>query len=193
MGESTEAEWQLQTDNADSMALALSSEVGGRPPDDSDEESSESDGGESASEYPPGPICAEKCTLGGPGYVGGAARSTVSFFVTAKDERGTRIRDGGAYVVATITPGNSARAAGAEVLTASVKDNNDGTYTASYAVAARGDYEVICLSWSCTKLTCFLRICNASLVQETDYDAYVMHFCLHQYSHLSMIDKQPGD
>jgi hypothetical protein len=142
MAELTTADGLLQQHAAQEQALTLPGQAAEKP-EDSDEESSDSGGEESEPDYPPGPICAEKCTLGGPGYVGGAAQSTVSFFVSAKDERGTRIREGGAYLVATITPGNAARAAGAEVVVASVKDNNDGTYTASYSVAARGDYEVM--------------------------------------------------
>jgi hypothetical protein len=119
------------------MALAVAGDV--RPPEESEEESSEE---EEEAELLPGPVDAEQCTLGGPGYTGGSAKSTVSFFVTAKDERGTRIREGGAYVTATISPGNAARAGGADVVHAEVKDGGDGTYVVTYSVAARGDYEV---------------------------------------------------
>ena len=138
---STEANppWVQQQETAGAIVVASSGLAERDAEDTSEDEGSES---EDEMEYPLGPICAEKCTLGGPGYTGGAAKSIVSFFVTAKDERGTRIREGGAYLVATISPGNAARAAGADVVTATVKDNNDGTYTASYSVAARGDYEV---------------------------------------------------
>ncbi|CAL8472041.1 g11583 [Coccomyxa elongata] len=138
---STEANppWVQQQENAGAIVAAKSGLAKRDAEDTSEDEGSES---EDEMEYPPGPICAEKCTLGGPGYTGGAAKSTVSFFVTVKDERGTRIREGGAYLVATIRPGNAARAAGADVVTATVKDNNDGTYTATYSVAARGDYEL---------------------------------------------------
>ena len=131
--------WALQQEAADSLAIVAAGEA--RQPDESEEEPSESEEEEDA-DLPPGPISAEHCTLGGPGYTGGAAKSTVSFFVTAKDERGTRIREGGAYVVATIQPGNAARAAGADTVHAEVKDSGDGTYVVTYSVAARGDYEV---------------------------------------------------
>ncbi len=132
----------LQHQEVAGAIVVASSGLAEREAEDSEDEGSESEDDEIERDYPPGPICAEKCTLGGPGYTGGAAKSIVSFFVTAKDERGTRIREGGAYCVATVRPGNAARAAGADIVTASVKDNNDGTYTASYSVAARGDYEV---------------------------------------------------
>jgi hypothetical protein len=132
--------WLQEQETAGAIVVASSGLAEEKAEDTSEDEGSDSEDDEM--DYPPGPICPEKCTLGGPGYTGGAAKSTVSFFVTAKDERGTRIREGGAYFVATVRPGNAARAAGADVVTASVKDNNDGTYTASYSVAARGDYEV---------------------------------------------------
>lgn len=77
---------------------------------------------------------------------GGAAESPAHFYVTAKDSRGTRIKDGGAYVVVT------ARAVGpgltAPPVHGSVKDNKDGSYTATYTVPTRGNYQVS------TKFTC---------------------------------------
>ena len=86
------------------------------------------------------PIDPEKCTVGGAGFAGGAAGSPVSFYVTAKDSRGKRIRDGGAYVTVTVTA-----TAGTEgdAIVVDVKDNEDGTYTATYTVGSRGNYEVI--------------------------------------------------
>ena len=107
-----------------------------------DEESEESSSEEEEVDLPPGPISSEHCTVGGPGFVGGAAKANISFYVTAKDETDKRIREGGAYVTATVNPGNSARAGGAELVFADIRDNGDGTYTATYAVEARGDYEV---------------------------------------------------
>ena len=133
----TELEAALQQEPADSLAIVAAGEA--REPS---EEPSESEEEEDDVDLPPGPLDPEQVTLGGPGARGGAAQSTVSLFVTAKDERGTRIREGGAYVVATIQPGNAARAAGADTVHAEVKDSGDGTYVVTYSVAARGDYEV---------------------------------------------------
>ena len=109
---------------------------------DSGSDYSQSSSSDDESDLPPGPIDPDRCTIGGPGYQGGAAKSDVTFYVTAKDARGTRIRDGGAYVVVRVTPGTSARAAGAETVSPDVRDNGDGTYSCKYSVAARGDYEV---------------------------------------------------
>jgi len=150
------APWLQQEETAGAIVLAADGRPEGDVSDSSQEEGSDSEDDELEKDYPPGPICPDQCTLGGPGYTGGAAKSTLSFFVTAKDERGTRIREGGGYVAATIRPGNSARAAGADTVTATVKDNNDGTYTASYSVAARGDYEVRDLKGLPRPCLCFL-------------------------------------
>lgn len=111
-----------------------------REPDEKEEEESSSE--EEEVNLPPGPISSEHCTVGGPGFVGGSAKSSISFYVTAKDETGKRIREGGAYVTATVNPGRVARAGGADLVFADIRDNSDGTYTATYSVEARGDYEV---------------------------------------------------
>ena len=42
-----------------------------------------------------------------------------------------------------VCPGSAARAGGAQEAQAIVKDNSDGSYTATYSVEARGDYEVL--------------------------------------------------
>ena len=107
-----------------------------------DEEEEESSSEEEEVDLPPGPISSEHCTVGGPGFIGGSAKAPISFYVTAKDEADKRIREGGAYVTATVNPGNSARAGGAQLVFAEIRDNHDGTYTATYSVEARGDYEV---------------------------------------------------
>ena len=112
-----------------------------RKPEDEEEEESSSEEEEEV-DLPPGPISSEHCTIGGPGFVGGSAKAPIAFYITAKDESSKRIRDGGAYVTATVNPGNSARAGGAQLVFAEIRDNNDGTYTATYTVEARGDYEV---------------------------------------------------
>ena len=124
-------------------ALALAGAKQGTESDDSRYESSS---GSDDGEYPAGAICPEMCLVGGPGFAGGSAGSPVSFRITAKDDRGTSITDGGAYVVAKLVPGSTAKAAGAEEVVAAVRDNQDGTYTATYTVLIRGDYQVRMLS-----------------------------------------------
>ena len=116
------------------------------PPPESEPESSgagsdaEEDMGDG--DLPPGPLDPEQCVLSGPGFTGGAAGAPVSFTMTSKDSRGSRLREGGAYVVVTVTPGSQASAAGASQTLAPVKDMGDGTYVATYAVSSRGDYQV---------------------------------------------------
>ena len=88
---------------------------------------------------PPGPLEAEKCTLSGPGFTGGAAGSPVSFVITAKDGRSKRIRDGGAYVTVQVKP---MRGVNADPVDPSIKDHGDGSYTITYRVSTRGNYEV---------------------------------------------------
>lgn len=121
-----------------STALALADSRAAADSDGYESSSSDSDN----EEFPSGPICPEMCLVGGPGFAGGSAQSSVAFRVTAKDDRGTTIREGGAYVTAKVVPGTTARAAGATDIVAEVKDNDNGTYTASYTVPVRGDYQV---------------------------------------------------
>jgi Filamin/ABP280 repeat len=89
-----------------------------------------------------GPIDPEKCTIGGSGYTGGAACTTTSFFVTAKDSAGKRIKEGGAHVTVKVTPLGLTSSSAEPVEDVSVNDNEDGTYTCTYSVPARGNYEV---------------------------------------------------
>jgi len=59
-----------------------------------------------------------------------------------------------------VTPGTSARAAGAEPVSPDVRDAGDGTYICTYSVPARGDYEVrrtLCFrSLTCVCARCLL-------------------------------------
>lgn len=89
---------------------------------------------------PPGPLDPAKCTLSGPGFIGGSAGSPTSFVLTAKDARSKRVTDGGDYVTVQVRP---IRNANAETLQATVKDQGDGSYTVTYSVSARGNYEVL--------------------------------------------------
>ena len=108
----------------------------GAPIEQEDSEYSQpSSSSDDEADIPAGPIDPERCTIGGPGFQGGAAQASVTFYVTAKDARGTRIREGGAYVVVKVTPGSSARAAGAEVVVPDVRDVGDGTYNCTYCGA----------------------------------------------------------
>lgn len=70
-------------------------------------------------------------------------QAPVSFYIHAKDSRDKKLEAGGDYVVVKVLPGNTAKATGARESEAIVKDNGDGSYTATYSVDARGDYEVI--------------------------------------------------
>lgn len=120
---------------------------------------------------PPGPLEAEKCTLSGPGFTGGAAGSPVSFVITAKDGRGKRIREGGAYVRVQV---KAMRGVVAEDVDPVIKDHGDGSYTVTYSVSTRGNYEVSTLPCSfpfdlvlCIVLV--LCICNNILVSSIPY------------------------
>ena len=66
----------------------------------------------------------------------------MSFQIQARDSRDKKLTDGGDYVVVRVIPGASAQAAGAKESEAIVKDNKDGSYSATYSVEARGDYQV---------------------------------------------------
>lgn len=122
-----------------SLALALVDQPTNQDLYDlSDYDSSDSDNQDDF--LPPGPLEAEKCTLSGPGFTGGAAGSPVSFVITAKDGRSKRIRDGGAYVRVQVQP---MRGVNADPVDPSIKDHGDGSYTVTYSVSTRGNYEVI--------------------------------------------------
>lgn len=69
-------------------------------------------------------------------------QAPVSFHIQARDSRDKKLAEGGDYVVVRVLPGPSAQAAGAKESEAIVKDNGDGSYTATYSVEARGDYQV---------------------------------------------------
>lgn len=73
----------------------------------------------------------------------GHVQAPVSFQIQARDSRDKNLTEGGDYVVVRVTPGPTALAAGAKESEAIVKDNADGSYTATYSVEARGDYQVI--------------------------------------------------
>lgn len=102
---------------------------------------SDSDGEEvdRLAKKPIGPVDPGKCTTAGTGVGGGAAGAAASFVVVTKDSDGRRIPHGGAYIRVRVMPG--AGVGGVEQ-DAVVKDHADGTYTATYAVAKRGDYMV---------------------------------------------------
>ncbi len=70
------------------------------------------------------------------------AQAPVSFHIQARDARDKNLNEGGDYVVVRVIPGSTALAAGAKESEAIVKDNGDGSYTATYSVEARGDYQV---------------------------------------------------
>ena len=83
---------------ADQAKLQLAS-LGSRQPKPY-ASSSDDEGGPSTVELAPGPVCAEKCSLGGPGFSGGSAGEPVTFKLQARDARGTRLTEGGCWVTA---------------------------------------------------------------------------------------------
>ena len=125
--------------DGDMAKLALANQ-GAKGPDERYDSSSDED--DPSHEYPPGPVSAEATTVGGPGFAGGSAGAPVVFRVQLRDARGTQLREGGCYVTATVTPGSMALAGGALAIQVDIKDNNDGTYSGTYTVPSRGDYQV---------------------------------------------------
>jgi len=88
---------------------------------------------------PIGPVDPAKCTAAGTGVGGGAAGSAVSFVVVTKDSEGRRLPHGGLEIKVRIREATVGEKQDQEAL---VKDNGDGTYTVTYAVAKRGNYTV---------------------------------------------------
>lgn len=72
------------------------------------------------------------------------------------------LRTGGCYVTARVYPA-TAQAGEADVVPVEVQDNEDGTYSGTYTVPRRGDYEV-CPALSCgTPPRCFSCMCTGRL------------------------------
>jgi arginine/serine-rich splicing factor 12 len=94
-------------------------------------------------DQPPGPLDASRCGVHGPGFSGAAAGQTVKLTITARDSAGKRIREGGAHILVMVEPPS---APGAEeepdAIQADVVDHGNGTYTASYSVPTKGNYQV---------------------------------------------------
>jgi Filamin/ABP280 repeat len=86
-----------------------------------------------------GPVDPSRSIAAGPGVAGGAAGTAVSFTVTLKDSHGSKIPHGGTIVKAKVSPGPGV---GGSDLDSIVKDLNDGTYTVTYLVPKRGNYNV---------------------------------------------------
>uniref|UniRef100_A0A7S3R2H4 YtkA-like domain-containing protein n=1 Tax=Dunaliella tertiolecta TaxID=3047 RepID=A0A7S3R2H4_DUNTE len=87
-------------------------------------------------ELPPDP---QNCTVSGPGFTGAAACQPVKLFVYVKDAQHRQMREGGEEVVVRVQP--SSRSMG-DTFMASVEDNNNGIYTATYTAPAKGNYMV---------------------------------------------------
>jgi len=71
-----------------------------------------------------------------------ASQAPAYFHIQARDSRDKNLTEGGDYVVVRVIPGTTAMAGGAKEAEAIVKDNGDGSYTATYSVESRGDYQV---------------------------------------------------
>ncbi|KAJ7292345.1 hypothetical protein O6H91_05G023500 [Diphasiastrum complanatum] len=100
---------------------------------------SEAEEAEKLANKPVGPVDASKCTAAGTGVGGGAAGAAASFVVITKDADCRRVSHGGASMRVKVAPGPGVGGVEQEAV---VKDHGDGTYTATYAVAKRGDYMV---------------------------------------------------
>lgn len=106
---------------------------------------SEEDSDEGEADAPPGPPDAARCRAHGPGFSGAAAGAPVSLTITCRDATGKRVREGGAFILVMVEPTAAPSAAGGEEpepIQAEVKDHGNGTYTASYEVPTKGNYQV---------------------------------------------------
>lgn len=123
--------------------LVVGTGVPERRPGDSDSELSEDERPDA--DAPPGPLDPARCRVHGPGFGGGAAGQVVKLTLTARDAAGKRIREGGAHVLVLVEPpaGGAASASDdePEPIQAEVQDHGDGTYSATYAVPAKGTYQ----------------------------------------------------
>lgn len=106
---------------------------------------SEDSSDEGEADAPPGPPDAARCRAHGPGFSGAAAGAPVSLTITCRDATGKRVREGGAFILVmvepTVPPGTAAGEE-PEPIQAEVKDHGNGTYTASYEVPSKGNYQL---------------------------------------------------
>lgn len=100
---------------------------------------SEADEDEELANKPIGPVDPSKCLAAGTGISGGAAGAPATLVVTAKDSDGRKIPNGGAVIKVKVTPGLGV---GGSDVDGIVKDQGDGTYSATYVVPKRGTYMV---------------------------------------------------
>ena len=136
-GEAKPPSGPLLLEGPSSGLVVQGTNVPERQPGDSDSDS------DAEPEAPLGPLDPARCRVHGPGFSGGAAAAPVKLTLTARDANGKRIREGGAHVLVMVEP---PRVPGAEEepepIQAEVTDHGDGTYTAVYAVPAKGNYQV---------------------------------------------------
>ncbi|KAL4434070.1 hypothetical protein ABPG75_000511 [Micractinium tetrahymenae] len=106
---------------------------------------SEASSDEGEADAPPGPPDAARCRAHGAGFSGAAAGAPVSLTITCRDAAGKRVRDGGAFIlvmVEPVAPPGAAPGEEPEPIQAEVKDHGNGTYTASYEVPSKGNYQL---------------------------------------------------
>lgn len=101
---------------------------------------SESSEDEAQREAGPGPLDPERCSASGTGFSGGSAGLPVKLVIYSKDEAGRRVKEGGAHVRVWVEPASMAQ--DAEPVEAAVTDHADGSYSATYSVAGKGNYNV---------------------------------------------------
>ncbi|KAL4446815.1 hypothetical protein ABPG77_008059 [Micractinium sp. CCAP 211/92] len=109
------------------------------PKELSDSEDSSDEGEPDA---PPGPPDAARCRAHGPGFSGAAAGAPVSLTITCRDAAGKRVREGGAFILVMVEPTAPPGGEEPEPIQAEVKDHGNGTYTASYEVPSKGNYQL---------------------------------------------------
>lgn len=126
----------------DGAQLALIDPKNPPPPARPASPSEEEEESEAEEDLPPGPADPDQCIVNGPGTHGGCALRTVRFKVVVKDARGKALREGGDYIVARVSPGTAAQAAGAGDVAIDIEDQGNGTYVGAYQVPVRGDYKV---------------------------------------------------
>ena len=103
--------------------------------------SSDSGSDSGSEEQAPGPVDPAKCGVTGSGFSGGSAGTAAQLIIVSKDSQGRRLLEGGCDVrvcVSSTGPGASE----ASPIEVKATDNGDGTYSATYVVPSRGNYNV---------------------------------------------------
>eukprot|EP00798_Chlamydomonas_sp_ICE-L_P012402 gene12402-15593_t len=82
------------------------------------------------------------CKVGGPGFAGSGAEAPVNLYLYAHDRYKQKLKEGGDDITVLVRPSGPAAAGAGQEIRASVVDHDNGTYTCTYEVPSKGNYQL---------------------------------------------------